>query len=166
MTATDHAPDTGHDSHDAHVSDWVYIKIAIVLAILTAIEVFTYFESVHQMSDTLLVLTLTVLMVAKFILVAAYFMHLKYDNAIFTKFIAAGLILAWPVYGVFAFAKASDVKKLGKNVGKPGKVEPAYIVSPPRVTLMGTVSQTEEESVHFSGVANDEDAVRERLHHD
>ena len=102
MTATEHAPETGHDSH---VSDWIYIKIAIVLAVLTAIEVFTYFESVHQMSDTLLVLTLSVLMVVKFILVAAYFMHLKYDNAIFTKFIAAGLIIAWPVYGVFAFSQ-------------------------------------------------------------
>ena len=102
MTATEHAPETGHDSH---VSDWIYIKIAIVLAVLTAIEVFTYFESVHQMSDTLLVLTLSVLMVVKFVLVAAYFMHLKYDNAIFTKFIAMGLIIAWPVYGVFAFSQ-------------------------------------------------------------
>ncbi len=100
MTATDHAPDTGHQSH---VSDWEYIKIAIWLGILTAIEVFTYFESVHQAPEWLLILTLCVLMVLKFVLVAAYFMHLKYDNAIFTKFIAAGLILAWPVYGVFAF---------------------------------------------------------------
>lgn len=102
MTATEHAPETGHDSH---VSDWIYIKIAIVLAVLTAIEVFTYFESVHQMSETLLVITLSVLMVVKFVLVAAYFMHLKYDNAIFTKFIAMGLIIAWPVYGVFAFSQ-------------------------------------------------------------
>ena len=102
MTATEHAPDT--EAHE-HVSDWIYIKIAIVLGILTAIEVITYFESVHQMSDTLLVITLSVLMVVKFFLVAAYFMHLKYDNAIFTKFIAAGLVIAWPVYGVFAFSQ-------------------------------------------------------------
>ena len=101
MTATDHSTEV--DQHE-HVSDWVYIKVAILLAVLTAIEVFTYFESVHQMSETLLIITLSVLMVVKFALVAAYFMHLKYDNAIFTKFIAAGLILAWPVYGVFAFA--------------------------------------------------------------
>ena len=82
-----------------------------------------------------------------------------------TKFQATGKTADWYRVGtgdgVFAFAKASDVKKLGKNVGKSGKVEPAYIVSPPRVTLMGTVSQTEEESVHFSGVASDEDAVRD-----
>lgn len=102
MTATEHAPDT--EAHE-HVSDWVYIKVAIFLAILTAIEVFTYFESVHKMSDTLLVILLSVLMVVKFGVVAAYFMHLKYDNAIFTKFIGAGLVLAYPVYGVFAFAE-------------------------------------------------------------
>ena len=54
---------------------------------------------------SLLVITLSVLMVVKFVLVAAYFMHLKYDNAIFTKFIAAGLVIAWPVYGVFAFSQ-------------------------------------------------------------
>ena len=43
-------------------------------------------------------------MVIKFFMVAAYFMHLKYDNAIFTKFIVAGLVLAYPVYGIFAFS--------------------------------------------------------------
>lgn len=101
MTATEHAPEA---THEEHVSDWVYIKVAIVLAVLTAIEVFTYFESVHKMPDWLLILTLCILMVVKFALVAAYFMHLKYDNAIFTKFIATGLIIAYPVYGVFAFS--------------------------------------------------------------
>jgi carboxyl-terminal processing protease len=63
--------------------------------------------------------------------------------------------------GVFAFAKAGDVEKLGKSVSKPGKVESAYVVSPPRISLMGTVSQTEDKTMHFSGVASDEDAVRD-----
>ena len=105
MTAIEHNADTAHDEHvEEHVSDWVYVKVAIVLAILTAIEVFTYFESVHNMPDWLLILTLSVLMVVKFALVAAYFMHLKYDHAMFTKFIVMGLVIAWPVYGVFAFS--------------------------------------------------------------
>jgi carboxyl-terminal processing protease len=63
--------------------------------------------------------------------------------------------------GVFAFAKAGEVKKLGKSVSKPGKVELAYIVSPPLISLMGTVSHTEEKTVHFSGVATDQEAVRD-----
>ena len=101
MTATDHGVDT---EHEAHVSDWVFVKVALWLAFLTAIEVFTYFESVHNMSDTMLTLVLTVLMVVKFFLVAAYFMHLKYDNAIFTKMIVAGLVIAYPVYAVAAYS--------------------------------------------------------------
>ncbi len=101
MTATDHAVETGHESH---VSDWEYIKIALWLGLLTGIEVFTYFESVHKMPDWLLILVLSTLMVVKFIMVAAYFMHLKYDNAIFTKFIVTGLLFAYPVFGIMAFA--------------------------------------------------------------
>lgn len=101
MTATDHAVDT--DGHE-HISDLVYIKVAAVLAVLTAIEVFTYFESVHKAPDWLLILVLVVLMVVKFFLVAAYFMHLKYENAVFTKFIVGGLVIAYPVYTVMAYA--------------------------------------------------------------
>jgi cytochrome c oxidase subunit 4 len=101
MTATDHAVETGYESH---VSDSQYVKIALWLGLFTGIEVFTYFESVHQMPDWLLILILCTLMVVKFGMVAAYFMHLKYDNAIFTKFIVTGLVLAYPVYGTLAYA--------------------------------------------------------------
>lgn len=91
-------------AHDNHVSDWVYVKVAAVLAVMTAIEVFMHFESVHQLSDTMITIILVVLMVLKFAIVAAYFMHLKYDNAWFTKMLGAGLVLAYPVYMVMAYA--------------------------------------------------------------
>ena len=44
-TATDTAADAhGHDEHESHgLSDVGYIGIAIILAILTAVEVATYF---------------------------------------------------------------------------------------------------------------------------
>ena len=104
-TASDPVPGTGTDHHvQEHVSDWVYVKVAGVLAVMTAIEVFMHFESVHQLSDTMITLILVVLMVLKFAIVAAYFMHLKYDNAWFTKMLAAGLVLAFPVYMVMAYA--------------------------------------------------------------
>ena len=63
--------------------DWVYIKTALILAFFTAIEVFTYFESVHKAPEWLLVTTLSFLMVVKFFLVAGVFMHLKDDNSYF-----------------------------------------------------------------------------------
>jgi cytochrome c oxidase subunit 4 len=102
MTATEQA--TEPTGYEGHVSDAEYVKIALILGLLTAIEVGTYFESVHKAPDWLLILVLSTLMVVKFVMVAAYFMHLKYDDAIFTKFIATGLVLAYPVYGIFAFA--------------------------------------------------------------
>lgn len=104
MTTTTDAVAAHTDHDDGHVSDWVYIKVALFLAFLTAIEVFTYFESVHNMPESLLIITLSVLMVVKFIVVAAYFMHLKYESAWFTKLLASGLALAYPVYMVMAYA--------------------------------------------------------------
>ncbi len=101
MTATDHAVEAAHDEHP---SDWVYIKTALWLGVFTGIEVFTYFESVHNMPDWLIRILLSVLMVVKFVMVAAIFMHLKDDNPIFTKLITGGLALAYPVYMIFAYA--------------------------------------------------------------
>ena len=81
-----------------HPSDWQYIKIALILAVLTAIEVFTYFESVHRMSDAVLYVLLTVLMVLKFIYVVAWFMHLKFDSVLFKRIFVTGISLALGVY--------------------------------------------------------------------
>ena len=106
MTATDHAP--VEESTDPGAGwlqeDMPYIKTALWLGFFTAIEVFTYFESVHQMPEWALILSLCVLMVVKFYLVVSVFMHLKDDNDIFTKMLVAGLCIAWPVYCIFAFA--------------------------------------------------------------
>ncbi len=87
--------------HDAgeheHPSDWDYIKIALILAVITAVEVFTYFESVLDWGDALIP-SLMVMMVIKFWLVATWFMHLKFDNPIFGRLFVAGLVLATGVY--------------------------------------------------------------------
>ena len=85
------------DTH-AHPSDWQYIKIALLLAVLTALEVFTYFESVHNLSDAALYVILTVLMVLKFVYVVAWFMHLKFDSIIFRRVFQVGIGMALAVY--------------------------------------------------------------------
>lgn len=100
----DEAVGVAQASHDDHVSDWVYIKVAALLAFLTAVEVFMHFESVHQLSDTMITIILLVLMVLKFALVGLYFMHLKYDNSVFTKMLGSGLVFVYPVYMVMAYA--------------------------------------------------------------
>ena len=96
-TATDtEATAEDHDGHD-HPSDWAYVKIALVLAVVTALEVSTYFSSVVDWGDAL-VPSLLIMMVLKFYLVAMWFMHLKFDNPLFKKMFVGGLILATAVY--------------------------------------------------------------------
>ena len=90
------AEDHGVD-HVDHPSDWLYAKIALILGVLTGIEVFTYFESVIDWGKFLMPVLL-VLMAVKFYLIAAYFMHLKFDPKLLRRTFAAGLFLALGVY--------------------------------------------------------------------
>jgi cytochrome c oxidase subunit 4 len=67
--------------HDAtaheHPSEFTYIKIAFILAIITIVEVaIWYIESLKDF----LVPALVLLSAVKFYLVVSYFMHLKFDD--------------------------------------------------------------------------------------
>ncbi|MDE0066194.1 MAG: cytochrome C oxidase subunit IV family protein [Acidimicrobiaceae bacterium] len=97
--AADGAPEDAaheHPEHE-HPSDWAYVKIALILAVITAVEVFTYFETVLDWGS-FLIPSLLIMMVIKFWLVATWFMHLKFDNPIFSKMFVGGLLLAVGVY--------------------------------------------------------------------
>lgn len=89
--------DTDEDHAHVHPSDWAYIKIALVLGVLTGLETFTYFETVLDWGD-FLIPSLIFMMVIKFWLVATWFMHLKFDNSIFSRMFVGGLVLAVGVY--------------------------------------------------------------------
>ena len=86
--------DHGHDDHEHGLSDLGYVKIAVILAVLTAIEVSTYYVDFGP----LFLPTLLVLMVVKFFIVVSYFMHLKFDSKVFTWMFYSGLFLALGVY--------------------------------------------------------------------
>jgi cytochrome c oxidase subunit 4 len=86
-----------HEAHQhTHPSDATYIKVALVLAVLTAVEVSTYF--VEDLSTAALVAFLFPLMILKFGVVCLWFMHLRFDNPIFRRVFVFGLILAVTVY--------------------------------------------------------------------
>jgi cytochrome c oxidase subunit IV len=102
MSETRPADTTDHEEHH-HVSDWEYVKIALILAVITAVEVFTYFESVVDWGPAL-VPSLIIMMILKFWLVLAWFMHLKFDKPIFRQLFYAGLALATVVYLVTLLA--------------------------------------------------------------
>jgi cytochrome c oxidase subunit 4 len=101
MSSTDAQAEDAHDllveEHDelgAHLSDWEYIKIGILLAVLTAVEVGLFYFPPGAAE----VPALLILMVLKFGIVAAYFMHLKGDKPILTQVFVGGLVLAVVVY--------------------------------------------------------------------
>ena len=97
------APADEHGHEHAHPSDGDYVRIALILGVITAFEVATYFwEDLFgsKPSTMALVLTLFPMMIAKFIIVAGYFMHLKYDNPLFKRVFVFGLVLAIAVFGI------------------------------------------------------------------
>ena len=83
-----------HSAHasEAHPSDRTYVLIAVVLAILTAVEVAVFYV---EALAPLLVPILMVLMAAKFWLVIRFFMHLKYDSKILSGVFGWGLLVAF-----------------------------------------------------------------------
>jgi cytochrome c oxidase subunit 4 len=86
-----------HEAHQkTHPSDWTYIKVALLLGALTALEVSTYYW--ETAGTGALVAVLFPLMIIKFGVVVAYFMHLRYDNPLFRRVFIFGLMLAVVVY--------------------------------------------------------------------
>ncbi len=74
-----------------------YINVAIILAVLTAVEVAIYYvEGVRS----ILVPILIFLAILKFVLVALWFMHLRFDSNIFKRLFVTGLVLALLVFAV------------------------------------------------------------------
>jgi cytochrome c oxidase subunit 4 len=80
-----------------HPSPRTYVKVAVILAIVTALEVAIYY--VPSIRD-FLVPSLLIFAVIKFVMVGAYFMHLKFDSPIFRRFFMVGIFLALAVFGV------------------------------------------------------------------
>ena len=89
MSSDAHAQEHGH-GEGAHASVGFYWMIGGILAALTALEVAAYYMELGSLEVPLLL----ALSVVKFILVVAFFMHLKFDSRIFTGVFVAGLTLA------------------------------------------------------------------------
>jgi cytochrome c oxidase subunit 4 len=84
------------DDHAAHhPSDRHYVNIAILLAVITGIEVAVYYLDLPSVA---LLVVLFILMAIKFFTVAMQFMHLKFDSAILSRIFYGGLFLAVIVY--------------------------------------------------------------------
>ena len=89
---------TGHEEHGA-LTDRHYVIVAFSLAIITGLEVsLTYIEL-----GAVFLPLLIVLMVIKFFTVVLFFMHLRFDNKLYSALFYMGLGLAVFVYVVAMF---------------------------------------------------------------
>ncbi|NLD75475.1 MAG: hypothetical protein GX643_02290 [Acidimicrobiales bacterium] len=96
------AGDTHADEHHG-ATDGLFVKTAIILAIITAIEVaWSYLPWSDWGDGTAMVLIevggLIIMMGVKFVIVASVFMHLRFDSKVLTRVFYAGLALAIAVY--------------------------------------------------------------------
>ena len=94
-----HEPVEHDDQHDGpiHPSDKQYVMIGLILGVLTLIEVGLYYFELARFNNTALIL----LAIGKFVLVAMFFMHLKFDRPILRRLFVTGIILAIAVYMVY-----------------------------------------------------------------
>jgi cytochrome c oxidase subunit 4 len=72
-----------------------YVRVGLILGALTAFEVWLSYSGV---SKGVLIPTLFVAAVLKFVLVVAYFMHLKYDDRRYARFFVMGIAGAATLY--------------------------------------------------------------------
>ena len=93
---------TPHDSHGhdaAHAEDGkfhIFVQIAMLLAFITGVEIILIYL---PLATWLLVTTLAILSLVKFLYVIFYFMHLKWDKVFCTILFFIGLILATGTVG-------------------------------------------------------------------
>src|SRR5437588_1319590 len=87
------SPEPGVEEH--YPDEWQYIKVALVLFAITMGEVGIYYISGAAHAIVTLMLFM---MVAKFALVALYFMHLRFDSKLFRRVFVTGIVVAIVVY--------------------------------------------------------------------
>ena len=91
----EHEAQTDHEGR-GHPSDRSYVGIALILAVLTALDVVSFY--VEDELGALLIPALVIMMIVKFVIVVAWFMHLRFDSNLFTRVFVSGLLLAIAVY--------------------------------------------------------------------
>ncbi len=93
-----HAGAVPHAEEHGHPGAAEYIRIALILAAITAVEVGVYYiEGLRPIIGPILV----TLSAAKFSLVVMFYMHLKFDHRLFSGMFLFGLATA--VFTIIAF---------------------------------------------------------------
>ena len=86
-----------HDDH-GHPSPRQYIIIAVILAVITLVEVAIFY---FEFPRVVLITSLLLLSLVKFVLVVMYYMHLKFDSRIITGVFGFALLIGLTVATAF-----------------------------------------------------------------
>jgi len=82
-----------------HPSPFQYVMIAVILCVITAIEVGIYYLP-DDFPRALYVAILLTLALTKFVTVVAFYMHLRVDRPIFRRFFTVGAVGAVLLYTI------------------------------------------------------------------
>jgi cytochrome c oxidase subunit 4 len=88
---------TAERHHPTPVQYW---KIAVLLGVLTAIEVGLYYVNREYDFGAVNTISLLILAILKFVIVVAFYMHLRYEKSTLSRFFTGGFILAASLYTV------------------------------------------------------------------
>ncbi len=89
--------DVLEDPPEGHPEAAQYIKVGLFLAAVTALEVALYYTN---LADGALLGMLLALSALKFVIVVLWFMHLKFDNRLFSIMFTSGMVLAAGLFTV------------------------------------------------------------------
>lgn len=89
-----HAGAAAGEHELGHPGELTYIKVAVILAVITIVEVAVYYAGLNR---TLLVAILLTLSAIKFATVVGFFMHLKFDDRRLTWIFSSGLVVAFAI---------------------------------------------------------------------
>ena len=127
MAHDPHAPHGAHGAHDdtvaaphdahgaaahAHPTWSTYWKVAVVLTIITIVEVWVYYIPAFVASRAF-VPSLLIMSAVKFVIVVMFYMHLKYDHKLFRALFTGPLLIAIATLAALLFLFGKLAVRLG-----------------------------------------------------
>ena len=118
-----HAAAHGH-GEKGHASVTLYVVFAVILCVITFIEWYIFKKKdALGISNTTLVVSLTVMSLVKFAMVCGWYMHLRYDHKLLTQMLVAGAVMASATFLVLHFVvhpkECDALKEQCFRIGEP-----------------------------------------------
>lgn len=113
--AAEHAEPVHHQDAHQDGNFHLFVQIAMILAVITGVEIVLIYI---PLAKWLIVSTLVLLSLVKFLMVIFWFMHLKFDKAFCTILFFIGLVLAGGTVAALMaiFSSADSVPESAKVI--------------------------------------------------